>query len=99
MRAVMTRLYQRNDDFVHRCIAGEHLLIALHRREATPLYAINATSAAVWEQLGSWRSAEALADAVASRFAVSREEALDDISSLLDQLESIGALHARQDAP
>lgn len=92
----MTRVYRRGADYLHREIAGEHLLIALRRREAAPLHAMTPTAALIWDELAQWTTSEALASAVARRFAVTPAEALADVETFLGQLAEVQAVESRE---
>lgn len=90
------REFMRGDRHVHRAVAGEHLLVALHRTRTTPLFALNETGAELWEQLSRWLTAEELTLHLVDRFEVSDEVAAGDVAAFLSQLETIGALEIRE---
>ena len=90
------REFIRGDRHVHRAVAGEHLLVALHRTRTTPLFALNDTGAELWEQLGGWMTADELSTHLVNRFEVSAEVAATDVAAFLSQLEAIGALESRE---
>jgi hypothetical protein len=92
----MTREYLRSDRHVYRCIAGEHLLIALHRDSTEPMFALTVTAAEVWTALENWTTVEALAERLSERFDISVETANTDVIEFLTQLEAIGALQHRE---
>jgi hypothetical protein len=94
----MPRTFRRGDEYIYRHIAGEHLLVALRRREAAPLYALTPTSAFLWELLGAWVTPEALAQALTERFDVSAEGARADVEAFLEQLLSIKAVDVQDEA-
>jgi hypothetical protein len=87
--------YLRSDRHVYRCVAGEHLLIALHRESAEPMFAFTHTAAELWSALDRWTTADALATRLASHFDVSTSQALADVTEFIEQLRSIGAIQER----
>jgi hypothetical protein len=94
----MTTEYQRGDTHVYRRVAGEHLLIALHRDRVAPMFAFTPTAAAVWERLERWSTRDDLVEHVLEHFDVSREVAEADVAGFLDQLQTIGAVNVREHA-
>jgi hypothetical protein len=88
--------YRRDDRHVHRQIAGEHLLIALHRDAVAPMFAFTPTAAALWTALGDWTSSEGLVGSLLETFDVDQEVAERDVEEFLEQLLSIGALQTRE---
>jgi hypothetical protein len=89
-------LYRRGDRHVYRHVAGEHMLVAIHRDTIAPLFSLTATAAAIWQALAEWTSVDALADAVTRDFEVGREQAAADVAEFLEQLRQIGALVERE---
>ena len=88
--------FLRDDRHVYRHVAGEHLLVALHRDRVAPMFALTPTGAAIWERLERWSTAEALVDHLAERFDdVPRAAVSSDVAYFLDQLEQIGAVRRR----
>jgi hypothetical protein len=87
--------YLRSDRHVYRYVAGEHLLIALHRDSDEPMFALTSSAAEIWQGLESWTTIEALVQRLTRRFAVSPEAAQADVQSFLEQLASIGAVQKR----
>jgi hypothetical protein len=92
----MATEYRRGDRHVYRQIAGEHLLISLHRDTLAPMFALTPTAAALWERLASWQDREALVAHLLEEFDVTREQAGADVGDFLDQLAAISALHSRE---
>ena len=94
----MTAEFRRGERFIYRHVAGEHLLVALHRDRSAPLFAFTPTAAAIWEHLVDWRTVSALADFLVEHFEVSREQATGDVNDFLEQLGSLGAIDTRDGA-
>lgn len=92
----MATEYRRDDKHVYREIAGEHLLIALHRDAVAPMFAFTPTAASLWSVLGEWTSADQLIGHLLEHFEVERPDAERDVAEFLEQLLSIGALQTRE---
>jgi hypothetical protein len=92
----MTTEYRRGDRHVYRRVAGEHLLIAIHRDTVAPMFSFSPTAAALWGWLESWSTADGLVARLLERFDVTREQAQADVAEFVEQLRSIGALDARE---
>lgn len=88
--------FRRDDKHVYRHIAGEHLLIALHRDAVAPMFAFTPTAASLWAQLGEWTPMEQLVGHLLAQFEVGHAEAERDVGEFLEQLLSIGALQTRE---
>lgn len=89
--------YRRDDRHVYRHIAGEHLLIAIHRDAVAPLFTFTPTAAALWAQLETWVTPHRLADYLIERFEVGREIAERDVGEFVEQLLSVGALQTQEE--
>lgn len=88
----MTQRIRRGDRHVYRHIAGEHLLVSIHRATVAPLFALTPTGATLWEALENWTTADALAAVLTSRYEVGVEQARRDVGEFLEQLTTISAL-------
>jgi hypothetical protein len=88
--------YRRDDRHVYRHIAGEHLLISLHKDAVAPMFAFTPTAASLWGVLGEWTGTDRLVEHLLEHFEVEREEAEKDVREFLEQLLSIGALETRE---
>jgi hypothetical protein len=92
----MATEYRRDDKHVYREIAGEHLLIALHRDAVAPMFAFTPTAASLWSVLGDWMPLDRLVGHLLEHFEVDRSDAERDVAEFLEQLLSIGALQSRE---
>jgi hypothetical protein len=92
----MATEYRRDDKHVYREIAGEHLLIALHRDAVAPMFAFTPTAASLWSVLGDWMPLDRLVGHLLEHFEVDRFDAERDVAEFLEQLLSIGALQSRE---
>lgn len=88
--------FRRGDRHVYRSVAGEHLLIAIHRDTSAPLFSLTPTAAVIWEALAEWMTTDGLVDRIVSDYDVERDQAKDDVVVLLAQLREIGALQIRE---
>lgn len=88
--------YHRAEHFVHREIAREHLLIALRRDAAAPIFAMTPTAAAIWDRLDAWATLDALVAHVLGQFEVEHVFAEQDVREFLEQLQMANALVTRE---
>lgn len=88
----MAQQIRRGDRHVYRHIAGEHLLVSIHRATVAPLFALTPTGAALWERLEEWTTADSLAEFLVRHYDVTRERAQADVAEFLEQLTAISAL-------
>lgn len=84
--------YRRDDRHIYRHIAGEHLLIAIHREAVAPMFTFTPTAAALWIRLEDWSTRPGLTDYLVENFEVDREGADRDVGEFVEQLLSVGAL-------
>ena len=86
--------YTKDPNFVPRKIAEEHILVPIRRTPGQPdqLFVLNETGGFVWEQLTEETPTSIVCDRVSHTFAVSPEQATKDVTALLSELESIGAI-------
>ena len=81
---------------MYRHIAGEHLLIALHRDTTVPMYTMTPTGVSIWDLLRAWSTPEQMVEHLCERFDVTRDRAAADVADFLEQLRGIGALEVRE---
>ena len=93
--AVDTVEYRRRDNYVYRLTVGEHLLVSLHARKDEPLYALTPTGAELWERLAEWCTREQLAETLVGEYDVALDNARQDVTDFLEQLEFLNALETR----
>ena len=96
LRPLMPTEFQRAEHFVHREIAGEHLLVALRRDAVAPIFAMTPTAASLWDRLGTWATLQELTAHVLEEFDVTAERAEQDVRDFLEQLQTANALVTRQ---
>ncbi len=87
-------IFQKNSSIVSRRIADEVILVPIRRKlgEIESLYTLNEVGARIWELLDGKRSLKALRDALLEEFEVSEQEAEEDLTTLIEQLQQIGAI-------
>ena len=90
---------QHADDrrsFVTRHIADETLIVPVtgHVMDLESIYVLNPVGSRIWELLRSPTTAERIADIVAGEFAVTPQDAADDVAEFLDSLNTRGLIQA-----
>ena len=96
--AAMDRLDQRfekDGTMVSRRIVDEVILVPVRRKanELDFLYALNEVGARIWELIDGTRPLKEVRDVILREFEVSESEAQRDLLALIEQLQSIGAVH------
>lgn len=81
---------------MYRNVAGEHLLIALHRDAVAPMFAFTPTAATLWGRMDGWTTREHLVAALCEGYDVTADEAERDVAEFLKQLADIGAVEERE---
>jgi hypothetical protein len=86
---------QHADDrrsFVTRQIAGETLIVPVtgHVMDLESIYVLNPVGSRIWELLQSPTTANRIAAVVAEEFAVSPQDAADDVAEFLGTLNTRG---------
>jgi hypothetical protein len=90
----MGGVYARSDGAVTRKIAGETVIVPVRDDVADldSIYTLNETGSFVWELIDGQRTVDALIEAVAAEFEVSREVATADVKRLVATLHLEGLL-------
>ena len=91
----LSACYTKDPNFIPRDIAGEWILVPIRRLPDQPdlLFVLNGVGGFIWNQLSETAPAAAVRDRLVETFDVSNEQATQDVTALLAQLESIGAIH------
>jgi hypothetical protein len=86
--------------FVTRRIAGETLIVPVTGRvmDLESLYVLNEVGSRIWELLREPTTADRIADVVAAEFAVTAEDAAEDVAEFLDSLGARGLVRALTEA-
>jgi hypothetical protein len=87
-------MIKRNADFVSREVADEMVLVPVTRDAAdlVGIFTLNEVGAFIWGLLEEETTEDAVAAAICEEFEVSPEQAREDLSEFLAQLDEIGAL-------
>ena len=90
----LQRIVQKAPSIVSRRIADEIILVPISRKvgEIECLYTLNEVGALIWDLIDGQRSLVAVRDAIVEEFEVSEQEAQQDLTVLIEQLEEIGAI-------
>jgi hypothetical protein len=91
--------YQRTDEFVARNIAGETVLVPIHRQigDLESIYTLNEVATFIWEQLADAATPAALALALDGNFAGSPAEMRADLDEFLGHLLDLHAIRSVDD--
>ena len=89
-----TALYKQNTNMVSRDILGETILVPIRQDvgDMESIYTLNETAAIAWSMFDGEHTVEEIRDRIVHEFAVSEDEALQDLHELIEQLQEIGAL-------
>ena len=92
----LSTVYRRNQRVISRKIVDELILVPVRESvvEMERLYTLNDVAARIYELIDGERSVGDIADAIASEFEVTLEEARTDVSGFLEQLLSIEGIDA-----
>ena len=95
----MTRLsedvrYQRTAEFVARVIAGETVLVPIHRQisDLESIYTLNEVATFIWERLAEPSTAAEIALALEDAFTGDPAEMHTDLGTFLAELLDLGAI-------
>jgi hypothetical protein len=90
-------VYARREPVVLRQVAGESLLIPIHRRvpEMEAIFALSGAGPHIWELLDGRRALGEVRDALVARFEVDAEVAWADLCDFVAQLEEKGLVERR----
>ena len=84
------RIYKVSPNYVHRTIAGQHVLVSIGEGLADfrGYIQLNDTAAFLWEQLQEGRTKDELLRAMVGHYDVDEETAIRDLDSCLELLLS-----------
>ncbi len=88
------KIYSKNSSFVQREVAGEFILVPIHRQlsDVNSLYVLNETGAAIWRRIDGMRSIRAILTELSNEYDVTSEQLEKDLAALIDDLLSIRAI-------
>ncbi|MDF1519280.1 MAG: PqqD family protein [Brevefilum sp.] len=89
-------VFQHDPNIVSRNIAGEMILVPIRSNvsDMAFVYTLNETGAMIWENLNGKNSLNEIIQLMVEAYQVSPEEAQQDISDLINNLQDIDALEA-----
>lgn len=87
-------IYSKNPNFVQRNVAGECILVPIHRvaPERNSIFVLNETGAALWNRIDGTHSVRAISDAFLTEYEVTEDQLTRDLDALLADLLSIQAI-------
>lgn len=96
----MTACYSRNHDVVNRIIAGETILVPIknHTGNLGSIYTLNEIGGLIWEMIDGHTPLQKIVESVVATYQVTVDEALQDVSTFLTNLESAGLIHTSNGA-
>jgi hypothetical protein len=97
MEATPDAVIARRADVVLREVAGERLLVPIHRDAADlrAVFVVTGIGAFIWELLDGERPLEAVLAAILARYDVSVEQAQADLRSFVERLTEAGIAERR----
>ena len=83
------RKFQASPNYIHRQVAGQHMLISVGEGIAdfNGYIQLNETAAFIWEQLKEPRSLRELTAAVSAEYEISTEQAAGDVDDFVSELK------------
>jgi hypothetical protein len=90
----LNRIYNKNPDVVYRIIAGEAILIPISKdtQIAGRLFSLNEVGAFIWERIDGQRNLAEIVNAILDEREVTEETAREDLISLVNELQELGAI-------
>ncbi|MBU0494844.1 MAG: PqqD family protein [Chloroflexi bacterium] len=92
--SLLDERYQKDPSIVAREIAGEVLLVPIRQNvgDLESLYRLNETAARMWALVDGQRTVGEIRDAIVAEFDIGPEQAQQDVTEFVAQLETIGAV-------
>ena len=89
----LERVFRRNDNFVHRRIEGETILVPIRSNvgDLDHIYSLNEVGAFIWNAFDGSKDLATIKALLASEYDVSSGEAEVDLLSFVQELEEIDA--------
>ena len=90
----LNRIYNKNPDVVYRIIAGEAILIPISKETqvAGRLFSLNETGAFIWELINGHRNLAEILIAILDEHDIEENTAREDLISLVNELQELGAI-------
>lgn len=85
-----TKRYKASDDFIYRNIAGSGVLISVGNNIAdfNGYIELNESASFIWKRLQNTASLEELVTALQEKYQVSRQQAVEDLIEILNEMIS-----------
>jgi hypothetical protein len=92
--AGLKNTFSRKTEMVTREIGGETIIVPVCRRvgDLDSIYTLNGVGAMIWSLIDGQREVDQMVEAVCRTYDVSPEEAREDISHLLHEMEDAGLI-------
>ncbi len=83
------RKFQASPNYIHRQVAGQHMLISVGEGIAdfNGYIQLNETASFIWDQLKEPRSLPELTAALSAEYEISTEQAAEDVNDFVSELE------------
>jgi len=96
----LQQVYVRSQAVVSRRIAGETLIVPVRGKvgDLASIYSFNGTGSLIWQTLESPKPLADLVNAVQQEYAVSSEQAEQDVKQFLNDTLSAGLVEVREQA-
>jgi hypothetical protein len=90
----MDDVYQKDPNFVSRRVVGETVLVPIRRKKADLdcIFSLNETAAYAWDNFDGVLSLSEICDRIVTTYAVTPQEAGQDLLELVSNLSEIGAV-------
>jgi hypothetical protein len=94
----LQQLYVRSKAVVSRRIAGETLIVPVRGKvgDLASIYSFNATGSLIWQTLESPKTLADLINAVQQEYAVSHEQAEQDVKQFITDTMTVGLVELRE---
>ncbi|MFZ0318289.1 MAG: PqqD family protein [Candidatus Sulfotelmatobacter sp.] len=93
------QVFVRSKAVVSRRVAGETLIVPVRGKvgDLASIYSFNQTGSLIWQALESPKSASELISIVEQEYAVSREQAEQDVKQFLSDMQSVDLVQVREE--
>jgi hypothetical protein len=93
------QVFVRSQAVVSRRIAGETLIVPVRGKvgDLASIYSFNQTGSLIWQALESPKSASELISIVEQEYAVSREQAEQDVKQFLRDMQTVDLVQVREE--
>jgi len=93
------QVFVRSKAVVSRRVAGETLIVPVRGKvgDLASIYSFNQTGSLIWQALESPKTASELARLVEQEYAVSREQAEQDVNQFLRDMQSVDLVQVREE--